>query len=68
MDPIVVILLLVLVIAALIIANIKIVPQSYVWVIERLGAYHGSWGTGIHVKVPFIDRIAKKGKFKRAGY
>ncbi|MGN0634421.1 MAG: SPFH domain-containing protein [Oscillospiraceae bacterium] len=64
MDPIVVILILLLVLVIVIIANIKVVPQSYVYVIERLGAYHASWGTGVHVTVPFIDKIAKKVNLK----
>ena len=42
------------------IANIKIVPQAHSYVIERLGAYSASWGVGIHFKVPFIERVAKK--------
>lgn len=64
MDPIVIILILVLILVVIIIANIKIVPQSYVYVVERLGAYYASWGTGVHVKVPFIDRIAKRVNLK----
>jgi regulator of protease activity HflC (stomatin/prohibitin superfamily) len=48
----------------LIISNIRIVSQSNAFVIERLGAYNGTWGTGIHVKVPFIDRIAGKVSLK----
>ncbi len=44
---------------ALAVANIKIVPQSKAYVIERLGAYSQTWGTGIHFKIPFIERIAK---------
>ena len=48
-------LIIVAIIILIIVANIKIVPQSYVWVVERLGAYYSSWGTGLHVKVPFID-------------
>ncbi len=40
-------------------ANIRIVPQSYAFVIERLGAYSTTWNTGLHMKMPFIDRIAK---------
>ena len=44
---------------ALAVANIKIVPQSKAYVIERLGAYHQTWSTGIHFKIPFIERIAK---------
>ncbi len=50
--PIVIILLLV-------VANIKIVPQSKAYVIERLGAYSTTWDTGLHVKIPFIERVAK---------
>ena len=42
-----------------VIANIKIVPQSKAYVIERLGAYHTTWETGFHVKIPFIERVAK---------
>ena len=52
------------VIVAVIVANIRIVPQSFAFVIERLGAYSTTWHTGLHVKVPFIDRIAKKVSLK----
>lgn len=45
-------------------ANIRIVPQSYAFVIERLGAYSTTWNTGLHMKMPFIDRIAKKVSLK----
>ena len=48
----------------LIVANIKIVPQSKAYVLERLGAYSATWQTGLHVKVPFIDRIAKQVSLK----
>ena len=51
---------LILFIVALIITNVKIVPQSRAYVVERLGAYQGTWSVGIHVKVPFIDRVAKR--------
>jgi len=44
----------------LIISNIRIVAQSNAYVMERLGAYNTTWSTGIHVKIPFIDRIANK--------
>ena len=47
-----------------VIANIKIVPQAHAFVLERLGAFHASWGTGLHVKIPFFDRIAKKVSLK----
>jgi regulator of protease activity HflC (stomatin/prohibitin superfamily) len=42
----------------LIIGNVRIVAQSDAYVLERLGAYSSTWGTGIHVKIPFLDRIA----------
>ena len=50
------ILLFVLIIVVL---NIKIVPQSKAYVIERLGTYHATWETGLHVKIPFLERVAK---------
>ena len=52
------------VVVILIVANIKIVPQSKAYVLERLGAYSATWQTGLHVKVPFIDRIAKQVSLK----
>ena len=48
----------------LIITNIRIVPQSDAYVIERLGAYHKTWNVGLHVKMPLIDRIGKKVSLK----
>ena len=48
----------VVILMLLIITNIRIVSQSNAFVIERLGAYHGTWNVGLHVKLPFIDRIA----------
>ncbi len=47
-------------IVIVIIANIQIVPQARAYVIERLGAYQTTWHTGLHVKIPFIEKIAKK--------
>lgn len=49
----------VVLIIALIIINIKIVPQSKAFVVERLGAYSTTWQTGLHVKIPVVERIAK---------
>lgn len=43
---------------------IRIVPQAYAVVLERLGAYRATWGTGIHFKVPFIERVARKVNLK----
>lgn len=48
------------ILVVLIISNIKIVPQAHAYVIERLGAYSGTWGVGLHLMVPFIDRVAKR--------
>ena len=47
-----------------VIANIKIVPQSKAFVIERLGAYHTTWQTGLHVLIPIIERVAKQVSLK----
>ena len=52
------------VILIIIISNISIVQQSYAYVIERLGAFHKVWSVGMHIKIPFIDRIAKKVSLK----
>ena len=49
---------------AIIIKNIRIVPQSQAFIIERLGGYLVTWGVGIHVKVPLIDRVANKVSLK----
>ena len=59
-----IIVVLIIFILAVIVANIKIVPQAHAFVVERLGAFHASWGTGLHVKIPFLDRIAKKVSLK----
>ena len=50
----------IVIILVLIIPNIKIVPQATTFIIERLGTYRTTWETGFHMKVPFIDRVAKK--------
>ncbi len=55
---------LVIFIILLLVTNIRIVPQSNAFVIERLGAYLGTWDVGIHVKLPLIDRIASKVSLK----
>jgi len=60
MIPALIIGAVVAVIFGLIVANIRIVPQAHVYVIERLGTYHETWKNGVHVKIPFIDRIAKQ--------
>lgn len=58
------ILLLVIIVIFLIATNIRIVPQANAYVIERLGAYNGTWQVGIHIKIPLIDKIARKVSLK----
>ena len=52
--------LLVILFIVLVVSNIIIVPQASAYVIERLGAYQQTWGTGLHFKIPLIDRVANK--------
>ena len=56
--------IIVFIVLIIVVSNVKIVPQANAFVIERLGAYTTTWGTGLHVKVPFLDRIAKKVSLK----
>ena len=51
--------ILILLVLAVLAANIRVVPQSRAFVIERLGAFQGVWGVGLHFKIPFIERVAK---------
>ena len=51
---------LVIFILILLASCVKIVPQAHALVIERLGGYQGTWGVGLHFKVPFIDRVARR--------
>ncbi len=55
MEVFIVILILVFI---LVVPNIKVVPQAKVYVIERLGSYYKTWYNGLHVKIPFVDRVA----------
>lgn len=59
-----VLLILAIIIILIIIKNFQIVPQSHAYVIERLGAYKTTWSTGLHLKIPFIERIAKRVSLK----
>ena len=54
------IIVLLAIIIVLVVANIKIVPQANAYVVERLGAYSATWGVGLHIKLPFIERVAKR--------
>lgn len=56
-----ILILVVLVVVLILLAScVKIVPQAYAYVVERLGAYQGTWSVGLHFKVPIIDKVAKK--------
>lgn len=58
------IILLVIIAIFLVVTNIRIVPQARAFVVERLGAYHATWQVGLHIKIPLIDKIAKKVSLK----
>ena len=58
MFVLVIVLLVILIL--LLATSVKIVPQAYAYVVERLGAYQGTWSVGLHIKVPVIDKVAKK--------
>lgn len=60
----IVFIILAIALLALLIANIAIVPQARAYVIERLGTYSATWDAGLHIKIPFIDRIARKVSLK----
>ncbi len=55
---------LILLVVLLIVSNVKIVPQSRAYVVERLGAYRETWQTGIHLKIPFFERVARNVSLK----
>lgn len=54
------ILILALLFVIIVVANVKIVPQAYSYVVERLGAYHTTWTTGLHIAIPIFDRISRR--------
>ena len=67
MGPIitfVVLAIVILIIIALLVTNIRIVPQAQAFVVERLGAYKETWQVGLHFKIPLIDRVARRVSLK----
>ncbi len=58
--PMVAVIIIVIIIIIIVASCIKIVPQAHAFVLERLGAYQATWDVGLHFKVPFIDRVAKR--------
>ena len=59
-----ILIVLIVVVLAILVSCLKIVPQAQAYVIERLGAYQGTWSVGFHVKVPFVDKVARKVNLK----
>ena len=64
MELFLVFLILVAIILAVVVMNFRVVPQASVFVVERMGVYYSTWSAGIHFKMPFLDRIAKKVSLK----
>lgn len=64
MPALFIILAVILIVLLVLISNLKIVPQAQEYVVERLGSYHATWQTGVHFKIPFIERIAKRVSLK----
>ncbi len=60
MGPLVIFIVLIIIALWVVVNCIKIVPQAQAYVVERLGAYQGTWSVGLHFKVPFIDKVAKR--------
>ena len=60
MGPVIALIILLVIVLWIVASCIKVVPQAHAMVVERLGGYLSTWGVGIHFKVPFIDRIAKR--------
>jgi len=62
--PVFIILAVVAILVIIIISNITVVQQSRAFIVERLGAFHSVWGVGLHFKIPFLDRIARRVSLK----
>ena len=58
------VIVLVVLVLILVVSNIHVVQQSRAYVVERLGAYSTTWGKGLHVKLPFIERVARRVSLK----
>ena len=63
MGPVLIVVVVVLLLI-IVLRNIVVVQQSRAYVIERLGAFQDVWGVGLHIKIPFIDRVAKRVSLK----
>ena len=58
------VIIVLIIILAILATCIKIVPQAQALVVERLGAYLGTWSVGVHIKMPILDRVAKRVNLK----
>ncbi|MGV8905824.1 MAG: SPFH domain-containing protein [Acetobacterium sp.] len=65
-TPIIILGILLIIVVTLVTINAKIVPQSFAFVIERLGAYHTTWQTGFHIAIPIFDHISKRVSLKES--
>lgn len=63
-ETIIILSIVALIIIVLFVVNIRVVHQSRAYVIERLGVYHATWDVGLHIKIPFIERISKNVSLK----
>lgn len=59
-----IIIALIVLLLLILVSCIKIVPQAQAYVVERLGAYQGTWSVGMHLKLPFLDRVARRVNLK----
>ena len=64
MGKVLVLLIVIILVLWILASCIRIVPQAYAIVLERLGAYQATWGTGVHFKLPFVERVARKVNLK----
>ena len=64
MLPLIIVIALIVIILGILVSCLKIVPQAQAYVIERLGAYQGTWSVGFHVRMPFLDKVARKVNLK----
>ena len=64
MGAIIFLVVLCIIVLVILASCIQIVPQAHAYVVERLGAYQGTWQVGLHIKVPFVDRIARRVNLK----
>jgi len=55
-----ILIIILIIVGVLIIPNIKIVPQAKAYVVERIGSYYQTWSNGLHIKIPFLDRVASQ--------